>query len=258
MWLVRRLIEYAIFCPPRPTYTREFVSITGRSLIFLGNGGDDTPILEYITDPNAPWILYSHGMRCDLGKLDRHIDKLSRDLCVNILLYEFPGYGCSRPSGCCSGSSTEQSCYNSITRAYDYLVQQGVKRIILYGVSLGTGPVIELATRVSVDGVVLRSPFLSLGIFHNLGKMHRITAPVLCIHGTRDWLVPWFHTEALCRRTSNYKLLYLPGGHGDLMRNYEMEIVQGLREFLKTCIHNPGEEWRTSILTKSMPIEKCE
>ena len=225
MW--RSIVEYVVFWPPRPTYNREFVSITGTPLRFL----EDIPILEYVVDPTLPWILYSHGMRCDIGKMDHHITSLSLALGINILSYDFPGYGC------CPGRPSEQASYRAIEMVYAYLIERGATQIFLYGVSLGTGPTIELATRVKVAGVILRSPFLSLGIFHNLAKMDLITAPIYCIHGNKDWLVPVIHSMALCNRVKgDCTRLYLPGGHGDLMKCCKAEIVEGIRGFLKVCL----------------------
>ena len=72
-----------------------------------------------------------------------------RDLGLNVLIYDYPGYGTS------SGSPSEENAYAAIDAAYDYLQTEkdvDPKRIILHGRSLGGAVAADLASRRPVPG----------------------------------------------------------------------------------------------------------
>lgn len=89
---------------------------------------------------------------------------LARELNVNVMCYDYTGYGYS------TGSPSEEMCYRSIEAAYNYLRRMlGIpaSQIVLYGRSLGSGPSCYLAAKTavqgeSVAGLILHSPFLSI------------------------------------------------------------------------------------------------
>jgi pimeloyl-ACP methyl ester carboxylesterase len=118
----------------------------------------------FIERPNAQvTILFSHGNAEDLGMIYDWFNDLARVLRVNIMAYDYTGYGKS------NGVPQEDSCYADIEAAYQYLLE--VRRVqpeqvVLYGRSLGSGPSCYLAAKSakegqSVGGVILQSPLLS-------------------------------------------------------------------------------------------------
>ena len=151
-------ISSLLFQPPPPTYlhpSRHFWLNTSK--------GSRIPAF-FIERPNAQvTILFSHGNAEDLGMIYDWFNDLARVLRVNIMAYDYTGYGKS------NGSPCEESCYADIEAAYQYL--QEVRRvqpeqIVLYGRSLGSGPSCYLASKTakegqSVGGVILQSPLLS-------------------------------------------------------------------------------------------------
>jgi abhydrolase domain-containing protein 17 len=139
-------ISSLLFQPPPPTYlhpSRHFWLNTAQ--------GSRIPAF-FIERPNAQvTILFSHGNAEDLGMIYDWFNDLARVLRVNIMAYDYTGYGKS------NGSPCEESCYADIEAAYQYL---------LYGRSLGSGPSCYLASKTakeghSVGGVILQSPLLS-------------------------------------------------------------------------------------------------
>ncbi|KAJ0450498.1 putative serine hydrolase FSH, serine aminopeptidase, S33, alpha/Beta hydrolase [Helianthus annuus] len=78
---------------------------------------------------------------------------------ISMFSYDYTGYGQS------SGKPTEHNTYADIEAAYRCLVETyGVNEedVILYGQSVGSGPTIDLASRLSrLRAVVLHSPILS-------------------------------------------------------------------------------------------------
>ena len=133
-------------------------------------------------------ILFSHGNAEDLGMMYARMKDLAMVLGVNILAYDYTGYGLSIPGpahrsnssnkanggGGSSSSSndgpSENMIYRNIEAAYRYLTRVRKippHKIILYGRSIGSGPACYLAAKTSlngnpVGGLILHSPFLSV------------------------------------------------------------------------------------------------
>jgi pimeloyl-ACP methyl ester carboxylesterase len=151
------MISSLLFQPPPPTYLHP-------SRHFWLNSAESRIPAFFIERPNAQvTILFSHGNAEDLGMIYDWFNDLARALRVNIMAYDYTGYGKS------NGSPHEYYCYEDIEAAYRYLVE--VRRlqpeqIVLYGRSLGSGPSCYLAAKTSregrpVAGVILQSPLLS-------------------------------------------------------------------------------------------------
>ncbi|XP_065864194.1 uncharacterized protein [Euphorbia lathyris] len=85
--------------------------------------------------------------------------ELSLHLNVNLMGYDYSGYGQS------SGKASEQETYADIEAAYKCLEEKYEAKeedIILYGQSVGSGPALELATRLPLSrALVLHTPILS-------------------------------------------------------------------------------------------------
>jgi len=200
-------ISTLLFQPPPPTYlhpSRHFWLNTAT--------GSRIPAF-FIERPNAQvTILFSHGNAEDLGMIYDWFNDLARVLRVNIMAYDYTGYGKS------NGAPCEENCYADIEAAYSYLLE--VRRlqpeqIVLYGRSLGSGPSCFLAQKSakegqSVGGVILQSPLLSAfrvaldfrftmigDKFPNIDYAPNIKCPVFIVHGTQDEVVPFWHGEDL-------------------------------------------------------------
>jgi uncharacterized protein len=122
-----------------------------------------------------------------------------------VLLFDYRGYG-GNP-----GSPSESGLGRDVRGAYRYLVDVArvpTDRLLLYGESLGSAVVTELATEHPPAGIVLRSPFVDLP---SLGRVHypflpagrllrdryptasyirRVAVPTAVVFGTADTIVP--------------------------------------------------------------------
>uniref|UniRef100_C6JRN0 Serine aminopeptidase S33 domain-containing protein n=1 Tax=Sorghum bicolor TaxID=4558 RepID=C6JRN0_SORBI len=163
-------------------------------LLRLRTRKGNTLAAMYVRHPDAAsTVLYSHGNAADLGHLYQLFLHLSFNLRVNILGYDYSGYGQS------SGKPSEHNTYADIEAAYKCLIENfGAKEeeIILYGQSVGSGPTVDLASRLpQLRAVVLHSPILSglrvmypvkrtywFDIYKNIDKIPQVTCPVLIIH----------------------------------------------------------------------------
>lgn len=201
------MISSLLFQPPTPTYLHP-----SRHFWLNTSTGSRIPAF-YIERPNAQvTILFSHGNAEDLGMIYEWFNDLARVLKVNILVYDYTGYGKSQ------GTPAETSCYADIEAAYKYLTTvRNVlpEQIVLYGRSLGSGPTCYLAAKTaregrSVAGVILQSPLLSAyrvafnfrftcpgDKFPNVSYAPEIRCPVFIVHGTQDEVVPFWHGEEL-------------------------------------------------------------
>lgn len=104
-------------------------------------------------------LLYSHGNAADLGQMQELFIELRAHLRLNIMSYDYSGYGAS------TGKPSELNTYYDIEAVYNCLKDKyGIKQedIILYGQSVGSGPTLHLAARLQrLRGVVLHSAILS-------------------------------------------------------------------------------------------------
>ncbi|KAK3212297.1 hypothetical protein Dsin_017003 [Dipteronia sinensis] len=237
--------KFAFFPPSPPSYevttakAKEEVGKLVMSGVVLKENVDvlklDTKrgnqvVAVYIKNPAARLtVLYSHGNAADLGQMYELFYELSFHLRVNLMGYDYSGYGQS------TGKPSEQNTYCDIEAVYKCLEEKyGVKEedVILYGQSVGSGPTLDLATRLPrLRAVILHSPIMSglrvmypvkrtywFDIYKNIDKIPFVNCPILIIHGTSDDVVDWSHGKQLwelCKE--KYEPLWIKGGnHCDL------------------------------------------
>jgi abhydrolase domain-containing protein 17 len=162
--------------------------------------------------PGAKYtIVYSHGNATDMGAMYPVFWLLARHLGVNVVGYDYTGYGASRSFGV---RPTEKQTYVDIKTVYDYCIEHNIvtdpaKELILYGQSVGSGPTCYLARKKRVAGIVLHSPILSglrvitdsrslacFDIFPNISRIKDIQAPLFVIHGEVPCLLACFSFES--------------------------------------------------------------
>lgn len=230
----------------------------------------------FLLRKNAKYtVLYSHGNAEDLGMMYKRMRHLAQVLCVNVLAYDYSGYGLSRPR--CKPS--EKMCFRNIDAVYNYLVnimKIPPRRIVLYGRSLGSGPTCYLAKKTAEDGqpvggVILHSPFLSIyrivldlksgfvgDIFQNYKRISSTQCPVLIIHGEMDRVVPFWHAEELLTLIPpeyRAKPFFVKGaGHNGIELRRRQEYIDRLSNFFEKCVKKgivPEEERCPSMITTS-------
>jgi pimeloyl-ACP methyl ester carboxylesterase len=209
--------------------------------------GDPVPVagLYFRRNSSQTTLLYSHGNAEDLIDMRGTLQQISAELDVDILAYDYPGYGSS------AGPSSEAACHHALRKCFDYLLREGCDRssILLMGRSLGSGPTIELAsTESGLCGVILQSPFLSIlrtqlsssiartmaevDMFNNVEKIQHVKCPVFIMHGMTDVVVPVSHGQELHGLAihSLQPWWVESRGHNDL--SDDEEFVMKLSDFL--------------------------
>ncbi|KAK7316142.1 hypothetical protein VNO77_34913 [Canavalia gladiata] len=220
-------------------------------------------IAIYVRHPMASsTLLYSHGNATDLGLMYDIFIQLSIHLRVNLIGYDYSGYGQS------SGKPSEQNTYADIEAVYKCLEESyGTKQedIILYGQSVGSGPTLDLAAKLpQLRAVVLHSPILSgLRVMYpvkrsywfdiykvllcvdmqNIDKIPLVNCPVLIIHGTSDEVVDCSHGKQLwelCKE--KYEPLWLKGGNHCDLEQFP-EYIRHLKKFITTVEKSPSQRY---------------
>jgi uncharacterized protein len=182
-------------------------------------------------NPSRPTIVLFHGNGGSLaGRAFKA--RLFLDAGYGVFLAEYRGYGGN------AGRPSEAGLYADAEAVMRWLTGQGMplRRLVLYGESLGSGVAMEMATRHAVAALVLECPFTSIpdlapayilpplaqlmvvDRYENLIKAHGIRMPLLVVHGERDGLVPVAMGHAVLNAADTEKEgVFIPqGGHNDL------------------------------------------
>lgn len=168
---------------------------------------DKNETLAWFTPPkdDKPIMIYFHGNAGNLAdRAEKFKNFLRHTNGYGQMAVSWRGYGGS------SGSPTEEGLYNDGRAAINYLLNKGFKieNIVLYGESLGTGVVVQMATEYKVKAIVLEAPFTSVedraaelypyvpvrlllkDKFYSIDKIGLVKAPVLIFHGYLDNVMP--------------------------------------------------------------------
>ncbi|KAL8112731.1 uncharacterized protein LOC141663800 [Apium graveolens] len=278
--------NFAFFPPSPPTYQvkkrddGKLVAVSTTSslpLPYSDDGSLDVLSLKtkrgnkivafYFKNPFARLtLLYSHGNAADLGQLYDLFVQLKANLRVNLIGYDYSGYGAS------SGKPSEHNTYADIEAVYECLeTQYGISQedIILYGQSVGSGPTLHLASRLPrLRGVVLHSAILSglrvlchvkftlcFDIYRNINKIRKVKSPVLVIHGTEDDVVNWLHGDGLWKMARDpYEPLWIKGGGHCNLELYP-DYIHHLCKFVQE-MENMTTEVRLKKIRQNLPLPK--
>jgi len=254
------------FHPPPPQYSFEFDEKTQKYEFLLEGARVSTPVVANmittsskskipiicIRSPGAKTsILFSHGNATDLGAMFGFFVAMSKILGVNVIAYDYTGYGMSEQSPDWEGNvrTTEKQVYLDADAAYEWakanVVSDTKTDLILYGQSVGSGPSCYLASDPErpVAGLILHSPIMSglrvltlnrlmgcFDIFPNVDRIVDVAAPVFIIHGEQDMEVDVAHGKALHKLVPDqYKRSpwWVPErGHNDIMINNDREYFR--------------------------------
>ena len=185
-------------------------------------------------DQSLPTLAYFHGNAGNLGRR-ACVVRPYVEAGLGVFILSYRGYGGS------AGRPSEEGFYRDGRTALDYLTgaaEVRADRLVLYGVSLGTGVAVQMATEHDSGAVVLLAPFTSAPdaaraivplfpfpmtviiteSYASLDKIDSIDAPLLIIHGAEDGIVPVDQGQTLFERAEQPKALQIipKAGHNDL------------------------------------------
>jgi fermentation-respiration switch protein FrsA (DUF1100 family) len=121
--------------------------------------------------------------------------------------------------------------------------------IIIFGRSIGSGPATYLASTKQVGALILMSAYTSIrnivrdyiGVFGSLigerfpnhERIKQVKCPVLFIHGIKDKLISYKHSEKLCQLCTSSASLVLPYDMTHNNFNYDTDVKEPLQWFLE-------------------------
>lgn len=190
----------------------------------------------FIPRPGArATLVWFHGNAGNIGHRVENIKLLHDKVKVNIFIFDYRGYGRS------AGSVSEEGTYRDGAAALAFVHQRlgiAADQLIIFGRSLGAAVAVEMALRFPCQGVILETPFTSIRDmaktvlpilpigailqtrFDVVGKVGKIKAPLLVLHGDRDEVVPYEQGKQVFAAAQGAKEFYTINGanHNDTYR----------------------------------------
>lgn len=256
-----RRFEYAVTFRPEPYSSNQpwRVPAGGEDVWFVSR--DNVRLHGWFvnaqTKPAFATIIFFHGNGGNLG----HVGWLGEALArrgFDVLLFDYRGYGRSEGE-----IRDETDLYADAGAAYDYALKaRGAQpeRIILYGQSLGTTAVADLASRRKCGALILESglssaddmaatmlPWLPRWLrrvgknrFESARKLASVHCPVLIVHGDPDRTIPTDNARRLYAAANEPKrLLLVPGADHNVFGSGGDDYLDELAAFIRGALPEP-------------------
>lgn len=259
--MLRRLEHTATWHPepyvPGPSWT---LPVNGEELWIKVPSGERI-YGWFLSAPHRPavaTVLYCHGNGGNLTNVVWLAQELSQQG-LDTIIFDYRGYGRSE-----GRLSNEWGIYADAEAIYDHLIRErGVKpeNLALYGQSLGTTAVIDLASRLPCGALIIESGlssasdmgavsfpwlprklhFLGKNRFDSVNKIANVKCPALISHGTNDAVIPLDQGRKLYESAPDPKrLMILEGGDHFLAGSGGEQYVLSVVDFIRSSI-KPAE-----------------
>jgi len=236
-----------LYHPTENNYSEDKILVSIEKVSIKTN--DNLKILGWYKNNNLSkykTVLFLHG---NAGTLENRIHKINHfeKINVNFLLVAWRGFSGNK------GKPTEKGLYEDARSAVKWLEEKGIRKnnIILYGESLGTGVVTEIAQNENFAGVILESPFTSMidagkdkypflpvkillkDKYESDKKIKNIKSPVLIMHGKVDKIVPFHMGQTMYELANEPKYSYFTE-YDDHMMEYNEKLLNELKKFIQS------------------------
>ena len=254
---LRWLESKMTFQPNRMTEAESNVVPEGAESVWF-NSADGTRLhgwfFEGQSGPEIATVIFFHGNGGNIRNVSWVGQRFAKRG-FDVLLFDYRGYGASD-----GVAANESDLYADGDAAVAFVRnEKGVspERIVLYGQSLGTAIVADVASRGAFGAVVLESGFSSASSvaasalpwlprwLHFLGKnrfesarkLTSVKAPILITHGDPDHTIPTGESQMLFASANEPKKLLIFRGadhnvFGSLGEHYLTQVEQFIRESL--------------------------
>ena len=212
---------------------------------------------ENRTSPDAATIIFFHGNTgniADVGWLGQRLYARG----FNVLLFDYRGYGASE-----GDADNETGLYKDGDAAIGFVMnEKGVQphRLVLYGQSLGTTVVADIASHGEVGAVIIESGlssassiaghavpwlpgalhFLTANRFESAQKLARVKSPVLISHGDPDPVLPTSEARLLFAAANEPKQLLIVRGAGhNVVGSGGDRYLDQIVDFIHVSLANP-------------------
>jgi uncharacterized protein len=180
--------------------------------------------------PGRSVILLFHGAGDVLARRAPRFRTMIADG-TGLVALSYRGYGGS------TGLPSELGVLLDAAAAYDFAAARyAPERIVVWGTSLGSGPAVAIAAERPIGKLILEAPYTSTADvaasylpivpvwtlmkdqFHSDERIGRVAAPLLVLHGERDWTIAIRFGERLfaLAREPKRMVRFPRAGHKDL------------------------------------------
>ncbi len=195
--------------------------------------------------PSKGLVIYFHGNAGNLQRWGKYAGDLTQ-LGYDVIKMDYRGYGKS------TGKPNESLLYHDARAVWLWSLENlEIRRLVLYGRSLGSAVAAQLAQEVNPSRLILETPFDEIkGAIHPIVRrllpifnfryvfptktyLEKVKCPKIIFHGTKDEIVPLksaLKLKPLLDEKDQF-ILIENGKHGDL-RNFDL-YHQKLGEALK-------------------------
>lgn len=212
---------------------------------YINKEGLKLNTLLFRTKNSRGVVFYHHGNSEHLQSWGERA-AIFLDQGYDVFMYDYRGYGKSEGS-----IRQERQLHRDAHFLFRELLRQYEQdKIVIYGISLGTGISCKLAARYKVKCLVLETPyyhffdvirfhypFLPVRIiskyrFRTHYYMRKVQSPVYVIHGTKDAVISYESSVKLKERSPHINLVIVEGGeHSNLpdFEEYHLAMRQALQ-----------------------------
>ena len=254
---LRWLESKMTFQPDRMTEAERNIVPEGAETVWF-NSADGTRLhgwfFESQSGPEIATVIFFHGNGGNIGNVSWVGQRFAKRG-FDVLLFDYRGYGASD-----GVAANESDLYADGDAAVAFVRNEKrarPERIVLYGQSLGTAIVADVASRGPFGAVVLESGFSSASSvaasalpwlprwLHFLGKnrfesarkLTNVKTPILITHGDPDHTIPTGESQMLFASANEPKKLLIFRGadhnvFGSLGEPYLTQVEQFIREAL--------------------------
>ncbi|MDH5804755.1 MAG: alpha/beta fold hydrolase [Gemmatimonadota bacterium] len=197
-----------------------------------------------------PTLVWFYGNMEGIGVLEA-VFKEFRPPNMALFVMDYRGYGGS------DGSPSERALLKDVDAVWNYVTARDdvdTTRMAIYGRSIGSVFALYAAEQFPVRAVVLDSPlsnardmaarhyklvprFLLHLELDNLARAHNITAPLLVLHGSNDFIAPVDMGRAVAEAGRARELVIFEGaGHNDLYDAEPERYRTAVHDFLNSTV----------------------
>ncbi|KRX09336.1 hypothetical protein PPERSA_09220 [Pseudocohnilembus persalinus] len=194
-------------------------------------------------------LIYFHGNAEDLGYSYDFANALRKNLQINVLSVEYPGYGAYEGNPC------SDKIIEDCEIVFEFLTSTlniSAKKIFLFGRSIGSGPATHLASKKRPGCLILMCPYTSIrnivkdlvgawpallvaDRFKNIEKISKVRCPSFFVHGQKDKLIPYQHSIDLMSKCQGMSYLNLSENMTHNEFRMMDDIIVPLKKFFQNC-----------------------
>ncbi|KAJ1605869.1 putative conserved eukaryotic alpha beta hydrolase [Cryptosporidium canis] len=254
--VIQKFVDVAMF---PGTYSSYDITSYPETILIPGPVDAEKKIPCFLFAPRSNskiFVIYAHANGVDIGEIHGRLRYVSERLKVNMLLFDYPGYGKYE------GRSDESSVDQCMTVLLNFVTQElnwPIENIILWGCSIGTGPSTRLAKilnqqKKKLGGLILQCPYKSIkhAAESLAGKIGRFLisqrwniqseimdcyCPVLWIHGKKDSLFSWHGSfEMFNSYHTHLRSCHFPKDASHHYFDIEMDIILPIQQFINKFV----------------------